>query len=80
MFFALHQDLKTDKWTRLGQIYDYEMKNKYKTPEMTEKYGDELTAAAAELYREYFFLDMGEKEQMILFWQMLTYENFSSYC
>ena len=33
---------------------------------MTEKYGDELTAAAAELYKEYFFLDMGEKEQMIL--------------
>ena len=33
---------------------------------MLEKYGDEFTAAAAEMYREYFNLDMGEKEQMIL--------------
>lgn len=66
VFFALHQNLRTEKWTRLGEIYDYEMKNKYKKSEMLEKYGDEFTAAAAEMYREYFNLDMGEKEQMIL--------------
>ena len=67
IFFALHHNEKTDKWTRIGTVYDYQLKNKYKTDEMIELYGDEFTAAAVEMYKDFFFIDMGEKEQMILF-------------
>ncbi|MBE6651193.1 MAG: hypothetical protein E7613_07755 [Ruminococcaceae bacterium] len=66
MFFALHHNLKSDEWTRLGTITDYQMKNVYKSSEMVEKYGDEFTAAAAEIYKAYFHIDMGEAEQIVL--------------
>ncbi len=66
MFFALHHNLRTDKWTRIGSIYDYQLEKKYNTPEMIDKFGDKFTAATAEMYKDYFHLDMGEKEQMIL--------------
>ncbi len=66
IFFALHHNLRTDKWTRMGSIYDYQLEKRYNTPEMIDKFGDKLTAAAAEMYKDYFHLDMGEKEQMIL--------------
>ncbi len=66
MFFALLRNTKTEEVTRLGAITDYTFKAKYKTSEMINKYGDECSAAIAEMYREYFHLDMGEEEQTVL--------------
>ena len=66
MFFALNHNNKTDEWTRLGTITDYQMKNVYKASEMVEKYGDEFTAATAEIYKAYFHIDMGEAEQIVI--------------